>query len=84
MHGVRMMVVSVKLSSKAVFKLPAHTINGCNVGKPACYCCYCCYHYISHHPGGFVRRLIVLGPNWRPPGLINIADKEQNSSRCFE
>lgn len=44
---------------------------GCS--KPAC---YCCYHYISFHPGGFVRPS-THGPRyitWRPPDLVNVAD----------
>lgn len=39
---------------------------GCS--KPAC---YCCYHYISLHPGGFVRPAShgVRYLSWRPPDL---------------
>jgi hypothetical protein len=46
---------------------------GCS--KPAC---YCCYHYISQHPGGFVRPPShgIRYLNWLPPDLINIADRE--------
>jgi len=52
---------------------------GCS--KPAC---YCCYHYISHHPGGFVRpdshgiRYI----SWRSPDIVDPDDqKEKNHQR---
>jgi hypothetical protein len=49
--------------------------------KPAC---YCCYHYISLHPGGFVRPSShgVRYLNWRPPDLVNATDtREQNHQR---
>jgi hypothetical protein len=41
--------------------------------KPAC---YCCFHYISLHPGGFVRPAShgVRYLNWRPPDLVNATD----------
>ncbi|KAF4626908.1 hypothetical protein G7Y89_g11247 [Cudoniella acicularis] len=44
---------------------------GCS--KPAC---YCCYHYISLHPGGFVRPSShgIRYLNWRPPDLVNATD----------
>jgi OTT_1508-like deaminase len=44
---------------------------GCS--KPAC---YCCYHYISAHPGGFVRPPShgIRYLNWRPPDLANPKD----------
>ena len=47
---------------------------GCS--KPAC---YCCYHYISHHPGGFVRPTShsIRYMNWRPPDLINSGDLKE-------
>jgi OTT_1508-like deaminase len=36
--------------------------------KPAC---FCCYHYISNHPGRFIRPSShnKVWPNWRPPAL---------------
>lgn len=52
---------------------------GCS--KPAC---YCCYHYISLHPGGFVRPSShgIRYTNWRPPDLVNAADiGEKNHQR---
>ena len=44
--------------------------------KPAC---YCCYHYISVHPGGFVRPAShgVRHLNWRAPDLIDETDTEE-------
>jgi OTT_1508-like deaminase len=47
---------------------------GCS--KPAC---YCCYHYISLHPGGFVRPSShgIRYINWRPPDLTDTATKEE-------
>ncbi|ELR03152.1 hypothetical protein VC83_08458 [Pseudogymnoascus destructans] len=47
---------------------------GCS--KPAC---YCCYHYISNHPGGFVRPTShsIRYMNWRPPDLINNTDSKE-------
>jgi hypothetical protein len=46
--------------------------------KPAC---YCCYHYISLHPGGFVRPSShgVRYLSWRPPDLVNAADTRENN-----
>jgi len=49
--------------------------------KPAC---YCCYHYISLHPGGFVRPSShgIRYLNWRPPDLVNATDtREKNHQR---
>jgi hypothetical protein len=49
--------------------------------KPAC---YCCYHYISLHPGGFVRPSShgIRYLNWRPPDLVNAIDtQEKNQQR---
>jgi len=49
--------------------------------KPAC---YCCYHYISLHPGGYVRPAShgVRHLNWRPPDLLNETDmQEKNRQR---
>jgi hypothetical protein len=49
--------------------------------KPAC---YCCYHYISVHPGGFVRPAShgVRHLNWRAPDLIDETDiQEKNHQR---
>ena len=45
---------------------------GCS--KPAC---YCCYHYISLHPGGFVRPPThgVRHLSWRPPDIIDENDE---------
>jgi hypothetical protein len=42
--------------------------------KPAC---YCCYHYISLHPGGFVRPSShgIRYINWRAPDLIDETDE---------
>jgi hypothetical protein len=50
---------------------------GCS--KPAC---YCCYHYISQHPGGFVRPLShgIRYLNWLPPEP-NIANREEKTHR---
>ena len=44
--------------------------------KPAC---YCCYHYISVHPGGFVRPAShgVRYLNWRAPDLIDETDERE-------
>ena len=44
--------------------------------KPAC---YCCYHYISVHPGGFVRPAShgVRHLNWRAPDLIDETDTRE-------
>lgn len=49
---------------------------GCS--KPAC---YCCYHYISQHPGCFVRPQShgIRYLNWLPPEPINIASKEEQT-----
>lgn len=49
---------------------------GCS--KPAC---YCCYHYISLHPGGFVRPSShgIRYTSWRPPDLVNPADIEEKT-----
>ena len=46
---------------------------GCS--KPAC---YCCYHYISVHPGGFVRPPShgIRYLNWRPPDPADDTEKE--------
>ncbi|KAE9380971.1 hypothetical protein N431DRAFT_363089, partial [Stipitochalara longipes BDJ] len=52
---------------------------GCS--KPAC---YCCYHYISHHPGGFVRPSShgIRYLNWRAPDLIDETNvQEKNHQR---
>ncbi|KAL5349546.1 hypothetical protein ACLOAV_005841 [Pseudogymnoascus australis] len=52
---------------------------GCS--KPAC---YCCYHYISLHPGGFVRPSShgIRYLNWRPPDLVNAENAtEKNQQR---
>ncbi|OBT84085.1 hypothetical protein VE02_07017 [Pseudogymnoascus sp. 03VT05] len=52
---------------------------GCS--KPAC---YCCYHYISLHPGGFVRPSShgIRYLNWRPPDLVNAKNTtEKNQQR---
>jgi hypothetical protein len=52
---------------------------GCS--KPAC---YCCYHYISLHPGGFVRPSShgIRYINWRAPDLVNETDtQEKNHQR---
>ena len=49
--------------------------------KPAC---YCCYHYISVHPGGFVRPAChgIRYLNWRAPDLIDETDiQEKNHQR---
>lgn len=46
--------------------------------------CYCCYHYISVHPGGFVRPAShgVRHLNWRVPDLIDETDtREKNHQR---
>ncbi|KAI9744848.1 MAG: hypothetical protein M1818_001773 [Claussenomyces sp. TS43310] len=47
---------------------------GCS--KPAC---YCCYHYISSHPGGFVRPAShgIRYLSWRPPGMVVSASDSQ-------
>lgn len=46
---------------------------GCS--KPAC---YCCYHYISVHPGGFVRPPChgVRYLNWRPPDPMDASENK--------
>jgi hypothetical protein len=52
---------------------------GCS--KPAC---YCCYHYISAHPGGFVRPPShgVRYLNWRPPDVPDtMNDSEKKHQR---
>ena len=50
---------------------------GCS--KPAC---YCCYHYISAHPGGFVRPPCygIRYINWRPPDF-NPMDASEKKHR---
>ncbi len=46
--------------------------------KPAC---YCCYHYLSVHPGGFVRPAShgVRYINWRAPDLIDETDQQEKN-----
>jgi len=41
--------------------------------------CYCCYHYISLHPGGFVRPSShgIRYLNWRAPDLVNEKDERE-------
>ncbi|RDL33069.1 Uncharacterized protein BP5553_08508 [Venustampulla echinocandica] len=51
---------------------------GCS--KPAC---YCCYHYISLHPGGFVRPSShgIRYLNWRLPDPIDDTNLEEERHR---
>jgi hypothetical protein len=46
--------------------------------------CYCCYHYISAHPGGFIRPPShgIRYLNWRPLDIVDTMNDSEKKHQC--